>query len=129
VYACEPQVQGGEISSAQLSEVCEKLVIMLAPFAPYLAAELWTHLGKDHKHLMKDSWWKYHPELAKEEEIEIAIQINGRVRSRVLVSADAPEELVRERALSDEKVKASMDGKQLVKAIVVPGKLVNIVVR
>jgi leucyl-tRNA synthetase len=67
--------------------------------------------------------------LAKEEEIEIAIQVNGKLRSRVLVSADASEEDVRQLALADPKVKASVDGKQVVKAVVVPHKLVNIVVR
>jgi leucyl-tRNA synthetase len=57
------------------------------------------------------------------------IQINGKVRSRVLVPAGSAEEVIRERAMADEKVRASLNGKQVVKAIVVPGKLVNIVVR
>jgi len=57
------------------------------------------------------------------------VQINGKLRSRVTVPADSPEELVRERAFAEEKVKAAVEGKQIVKIIVVPGKLVNIVVR
>jgi leucyl-tRNA synthetase len=67
--------------------------------------------------------------LAKEDEVEYPVQINGKLRSRVTVPADSPEGLVRERALSEEKVKAAVEGKQIVKIIVVLGKLVNIVVR
>ena len=67
--------------------------------------------------------------LAKEDEIEIPVQINGKLRSRFVVSADAAEEIVLERALADEKVRAAIAGKQIVKKIYVPGKLVNIVVK
>jgi leucyl-tRNA synthetase len=79
--------------------------------------------------LLKAQWPKYDPILAKEEEIEIPVQINGKVRSRIVVAAGAPEELVLERALADDKIKAMIAGKQMVKTIVVPGKLVNIVVK
>jgi leucyl-tRNA synthetase len=74
-------------------------------------------------------WPKYDPALAKEEEIEIPIQINSRLRGRLVIALDSPEQEVRERALADEKVRASLDGKQVVKVIVVPNKLVNIVVK
>ena len=67
--------------------------------------------------------------LAKEEEIEIPVQINGKLRSRLLAPADAEEEFVRERALADEKVRAALNGKQVDKLILVPGKLVNVVIR
>jgi leucyl-tRNA synthetase len=67
--------------------------------------------------------------LAKEEEIEVPVQINGKLRGRVVVLADASQELVVKRALADEKVKAAMAGKQIVKTIFVPGKLLNFVVR
>jgi leucyl-tRNA synthetase len=67
--------------------------------------------------------------LAKEEEIEIPVQINGKLRALIVVPVDSAEEIIRERALSTEKVKAAIAGKQVVKVIVVPGKLVNIVVR
>ncbi len=78
---------------------------------------------------LRHPWPKYDPALAKEDEVEIAVQVNGKVRSRIVVSADAPEDQVREAALTDDKVVAAMEGKQPVKAIVVPGKLVNIVVK
>jgi leucyl-tRNA synthetase len=65
----------------------------------------------------------------KADEVEIAVQVNGKLRARITVPADASEDVMRERALADEKVKAAIEGKQIVKVIVVPGKLVNIVVR
>ena len=79
--------------------------------------------------LLKAPWPKYDAALAKEEEIEIPVQINGKLRSRVVVPADAHRRLVLERALADEKVKAAIAGKQIVKKIYVPGKLVNLVVK
>jgi leucyl-tRNA synthetase len=79
--------------------------------------------------LLKAPWPKYDPLLAKEEEIEIPVQINGKLRSLIVVPVEAPEEILRERALANEKIKAAIAGKQIVKTIVVPGKLVNIVVR
>ena len=79
--------------------------------------------------LLKAPWPKYDAALAKEEEIEIPVQINGKLRSRVVVPAEATEETVVERALADEKVQALISGKQIVKKIYVPGKLLNIVVK
>src|ERR1019366_9525970 len=111
-----------------LAEVQCSLVLLLAPFAPYLAHELWEMLGEKGK-LLKTPWPKFDPALAKEEELEIPVQINGKLRSRIVVPADATEETVLERALADEKVKAMIAGKQIVKKIYVPGKLVNIVVK
>ncbi len=79
--------------------------------------------------LLKASWPQYDAALAKEEELEIPVQINGKLRSKIVVPADASEEYILERALADEKVQAAIAGKQIVKKIFVPGKLVNIVVR
>ncbi len=103
-------------------------MLLLAPFAPYLAHELWEMLGEKGS-LLRAPWPKYDPALAKEEEIEYPVQVNGKLRSIIIVPADAPKELVLERALADEKIKAAIAGKQVVKVIFVPGKLVNIVVR
>ena len=72
---------------------------------------------------------KYDPALAKEDEIEIPVQINGKLRGRIVVPADASEDLVRTNAQSDEKIASMIAGKQIVKVIVVPGKLINIVVK
>ena len=111
-----------------MAEVQRDLVLLLAPFAPYLAHELWEMLGEK-GNLLKAPWPKYDAALAKEEELEIPVQVNGKLRGRIVVPADATEEFVLERALADEKVKSAIAGKQIVKKIFVPGKLVNIVVR
>jgi len=78
--------------------------------------------------LLKASWPKYDAALAKEEELQIPVQVNGKLRSRITVPADATEDFVVARALADEKVQSFIAGKAIVKKIFVPGKLVNIVV-
>jgi len=100
----------------------------MAPFAPYLAHELWEMIGEKGS-LLRAPWPKYDAALAKEEEIEIPVQVNGKLRSRIVVPADAEEAQVMEQALADEKIKIAIAGKQIVKKIYVPGKLVNIVVK
>jgi leucyl-tRNA synthetase len=79
--------------------------------------------------LLKASWPRYDAELAKEEEIEIPVQVNGKLRGKVVVAADADEATVMNLALADEKVKAAIAGKQIIKKIYVPGKMVNLVVK
>ncbi len=130
MYAYEDGVQrGGDAAPLSLvADTQRKVVLMLAPFAPYLAHELWEMLGEN-SGLLRAPWPKYDPALAKEEEVEIAIQVNGKIRSRIVVPADAVEEQIRVIALADEKVKAAMDGKEIVKVLVVKGRLVNIVVK
>jgi leucyl-tRNA synthetase len=109
-------------------EVQKAFVLLLAPFAPYLAHELWEHLGET-SNLLKAPWPKYDPVLAKDDEIEIPVQVNGKLRGLIVVPADASQKTIEERALAEERVRAIMDGKQVAKIIFVPGKLVNIVVR
>jgi len=128
LYGAEEKIGQGSIPLSLLVEVQRDLVLLLAPFAPYLAHELWETLG-ERESLLRASWPKYDPALAKEEQIEIPVQVNGKLRGRILVAADASEDLVRERAFADEKVRAAIAGKQFVNWIYVPGKLVNIVVR
>ena len=79
--------------------------------------------------MLKHPWPKFDAELAKEEQIEIPVQVNGKLRSVVVVPADATEEAIREAATADEKVKSATAGKQIAKVIVVPRKLVSIVCR
>jgi leucyl-tRNA synthetase len=128
LYGAEAAIARNEVPAPFLTDVQRNLVLLLAPFAPYLAHELWEMLGEK-GNLLKAAWPKYDAALAKEEEIEIPVQVNGKLRSRVVVSADATEERVLERALADEKVQASIAGKQVVKTIYIPGKLLNIVVK
>jgi len=110
------------------SESIKALLIMLAPYAPHIAEELWHQLGnKESIHLQ--AWPKHDPKLAKETEITIPVQVNGKLRDTIQVSADASQEEIKEKALASEKAKAFTQDKNIVKTIVVPKRLVNIVVK
>jgi leucyl-tRNA synthetase len=131
LYAAEEamaQNSGAAIPVPLLAEVQRSLVLLLAPFAPYLAHELWETLG-ERGNLLRAPWPRYEAALAKEDEIEIPVQVNGKLRGKVLVAAEAGEDVVVKAALADEKIKAAIAGKQIVKTIFVPGKLLNLVVR
>ena len=80
------------------------------------------------ENLLRAQWPKYDEALAREEEIEVPVQINGKLRAVILVAMDSTEEALRDAALADEKIQAAIAGKTIVKVIIVPGKLVNIVV-
>ena len=109
------------------AEMAETLVKVMAPFAPHWAEELWhTPLGKgDSVH--EQLWPEYDPSLAVSNEVELAVQVNGKVKTRIVVDAEAAEEAVRETALAS--VSKAIDGKNVVKVIVIPGRIVNIVVK
>ena len=128
LYASEEAIARNAVPAPFLAQVQRDLVLLLAPFAPYLAHELWEMLGEK-GNLLKAPWPKYDAALAKEDELEIPVQINGKLRSRVIVPADATEDFIVGRALADEKVQSAIAGRQIVKKIFVPGKLVNIVVK
>jgi leucyl-tRNA synthetase len=108
-------------------EVAESLVLMLAPFAPHLAEELWSRLDHDST-LAYQQFPEADPALLAGESVEYPVQVNGKVRGRVTVPVDADEEAVRVAALADPKVAAYVDGKEPRKVIVVPGRIVTIVV-
>jgi leucyl-tRNA synthetase len=116
------------ISAAAMAEILQKLALMLAPFAPYLSQEIWEELGKEGP-VFRQQWPSFDPELAKEDEAEIVVQVNGKLRARISAAFGTPKEELAARALADDKVKSMLDGKQVVKTIVVPDKLVNFVVR
>jgi leucyl-tRNA synthetase len=117
-----------DLSAPVITEILEKLTLMLEPFAPYLAEELWEEQGRPAP-VFHHAWPKYDPELAREEEAEVVIQINGKLRGRVNVAFGTPREALEKIALADVKVQPLLDGKQVVKVIVVPDKLVNIVIK
>lgn len=106
----------------------ETFLLLLSPFAPHLAEELWEKLG--HKEsIFKEKWPEYDPKLAKESEIEFVIQVNGKVRDKMKLSVDVSEEEAIRQAEQSEKIKKNISGKKVVKKIFVPGKLLNIVVK
>jgi len=127
LYSIDDRVARTLLSAGVLADVQRNLVLLLAPFAPYLAHELWEMLGET-GNLLKAPWPKYDPDLAKEEEIEIPVQVNGKLRGKIVVAPGTSEEEIKQKALADEKVQAHIAGKQIVK-VIFTGKLVSIVVR
>jgi len=107
--------------------VIEKFILILAPFAPHIAEELWQRLGRADT-LAYEPWPQYDKELIKEKEVELAVQVLGKIKDRIVVPADADEELIKEKALACEKVLAAMAGREPKKIIVIKSRLVNIVV-
>ncbi len=108
-------------------DIVEKFVLILAPFAPHIAEELWEKLGHT-DNLVYESWPEYDKELIKEKEIELAVQVNGKIKDRIVVAAEADEEQIKQQALACKKVIAAMAGKEAKKIIVIKSRLVNIVI-
>ena len=116
--------KGGSVSKGQ----AERFVLVLAPFAPHIAEELWQRLG--HKAtLAQEPWPRFDPAMVAESEVELPVQVNGKVRGRITVAADAAEGDVIAAAMAEPKVASAIAGKAIVRRIVVPGKLVNLVVK
>jgi leucyl-tRNA synthetase len=118
-----------EADAFVVREALESLVVMLTPFAPHVSEEMWEALGHEGGLLKSATWPIADAELAAKEELEIPVQVNGKLRSRVIASPDVTEDELKSAALADEKVRAFTEGKQVAKVIVVPQRLVNIVVR
>jgi leucyl-tRNA synthetase len=115
-------------TAAVLREAIEALVLMLSPFAPHMCEELWEHLG--HRGgVVAAGWPAWDDEAAREESIEIPVQVNGKVRGRVTVAADATDVDIEAAAIASPMVGLQIAGKQIVKVIVARGRLVSIVVK
>lgn len=111
-----------------VNQAIETVVILLAPFVPHITEELWKELGhKESVH--RQPWPSYDPAALVQEEVEIAIQVNGRVRDKAIVPADASQQEIEEIVMKQERIQAYLSGKTVRKVIVVPGKLVNIVAK
>jgi leucyl-tRNA synthetase len=115
-------------ASERPREALEKFVLLLSPFAPHIAEELWQALG--HKEsLAYAPWPQFDPALAKEDTVEVPVQINGKLRSKITIATGADKAALEAAARADEKVRDLLHGKDVVKVIIVPGRLVNFVIK
>ena len=130
ITAAEPGLaeMPAEASAQLMATIVPSLILLLAPFAPYLTAELWSETGGAGA-LLRHPWPTFDPDLAREEELEIPVQVNGKLRAVVRLLPGAGSEAMQQAALAEPKVQAAIAGKQIVKVVVVPNKLINIVVK
>jgi leucyl-tRNA synthetase len=115
--------QGGFL----IKEGLETVIALLSPFVPHVASELWERLGRRDR-LDEIPWPTYSEAALEEERLLIVVQVNGRVRGKITVSADVEQEQIESEALHDQKVRSFLDGKKVRKVVYVPRRLVNIVV-
>ncbi len=118
----------GTVDVSDWGEAVDTLLLLLAPTTPHLAEELWQQTGHQYS-IHNQSWPRWDEELAREEELTLVIQVNGKLRDRITVPVSITEEEAKERALDSQRVKSYIGGKKILKTIYVPGKLVNLVVR
>ncbi len=111
-----------------LKHAVESLVALLSPFAPHMAEELWSSLGHNDG-VVASGWPGFDATAAAEEEIEVPVQVNGKLRAVITVPADATEDMIREAALAETAIQPHVAGKQIVKVVVAKGRLVSIVVK
>jgi leucyl-tRNA synthetase len=117
-----------KLSAAPIRDICETVTLMLAPFAPYTAQDLWAILGHQGP-VFRHVWPISDPELAKEEAAEIPVQVNGKLRAHLHVPFGTTKEDLEKFAIAHDKVKPFLEGKQIRKIVIIPDRLVNIVVK
>jgi leucyl-tRNA synthetase len=117
-----------DVSPVILKRVLQVLILTMSPMTPHIAEELWQMLGGEGG-IALAKWPRYREDLTREEQFEVIIQINGRLRGKILVDDTMSEDETRERALNDPRIKVLIDGKAIAKIVVVPKKLVNIVLK
>ncbi len=128
LYQVKRPEKGDARSLSVIKDALETVVILLAPFVPHVTEELWEEMG--HRDPLVDAAWPtYDPAAASEEEITIVIQVNGKLRGRLVVPAGESDDKIKELALKDEKTGKFLEGKKPVKVVYVPKKLVNIVIK
>jgi leucyl-tRNA synthetase len=125
IHAQEPLEEGMRPEVAK--EVFELLTLMLNPMVPHLAEELWEILGHTGGTLAHAAWPKFVPELAAEDEVEIVVQVKGRVKGKICVAAGLDKDELEKQVMSDSKIAKLLEGQRVIKVIVVPDKLVNVV--
>lgn len=128
IVATEPEIDKGALGPAEIAHVFTNLILLLTPFAPFMTAELWEQIGGEGV-VFRAAWPMANADLLQEDEMEIPVQMNGKLVNVVKVPVGSKEDVVKTAALADAKVIARLEGKTVVKMIVVPGKLVNLVVK
>ena len=118
----------GEVNPGLYGAAVKNLIIMLAPFVPHVAEEMWEHLGHSES-VHKQAWPEYDESALVKDTIEIVIQINGRIKEKINIAGDSTKADMEKIAVENDKIKALTEGKNIVKIIAVPGKLINIVVK
>jgi leucyl-tRNA synthetase len=121
-------LEAGKVRPEAFKAALELLVTMISLFAPHIADELWEALGHAGP-LLRVPWPTFDRELAAEDELELPVQVNGKLRARIRVAVSAGEEEILARAQAEEKVVQHLAGKEIVKVVIVPQKLINIVAR
>ena len=118
----------GEVNEKLFSTAIRNIVILLAPFVPHITEELWQDLGYEGS-VYDQSWPSYNEKELRKDEVEIVIQINGKNKEKISISGEASKDDMVEIAQNNEKIKGLTEGKNVVKVIAVPGRLINIVVK
>jgi leucyl-tRNA synthetase len=118
----------GDAAPAVIRECIESLILLTAPFAPHIAEELWAETGHG-RSVHREAWPAYREEALAREEIEVAFQVNGKVRGRLTVPVTMEQSEVEETILAMDRAKEAIGDRQVVRVISVPGKLINIVVK
>ena len=117
-----------DINEPLLKKAATELIVILSPFVPHIAEEMWEHIGGEGL-CCQQSWPAFDEKALVLDEIEIVVQINGKVRDKLVVPRDIAREELEQLALDSEKIREVTSGKEVLKVIVVPGKLVNLVVK
>lgn len=128
VYSYLNDRSAEDTNNALIKEAAEKIILLLAPFAPFITEELWDYLGHD-ENVHSAQWPEYQEEALKKDEVTIVIQVNGKVRDKINIAADASEAEVKEQVMEEEKIQSYLNDGSLVKTIYIPKKLVNLVIQ
>jgi leucyl-tRNA synthetase len=120
--------EAGYVADSEWREAMDTLLLLMAPVVPHLAEELWQRMGHGYS-IHNQSWPRWDAELAEDEEITLVVQINGKLRDRIIVPASITEAEARQLAVESKRLTPHLEGKDVLKTIYVPGRLVNLVVR
>ena len=117
-----------DINVGLLGKAVKDLILILSPFVPHICEEMWEHIGETES-VSTMSWPAFDEKALVKDTVEIVIQINGKLKEKLMVPADADKQALEKIALDNEKIKELIEGKSIVKVIAVPGRLINIVVK